>query len=139
MHVFYFNYIFLSLFMYIKKKPILLPKQYTVDTPIQPSGNPCVPNPCGPNSKCIEVGDTPACSCLPNFIGRPPTCRPECSSSSDCPANLACVNQKCSDPCVGACGIHTTCTVIKHNPVCQCYAGYTGDPFSSCIEIQQSM
>lgn len=106
--------------------------------PVEKSGNPCIPSPCGPNSKCVDVGDTPACSCLPNYIGRPPNCRPECMSSSDCPANLACINQKCANPCIGACGINTQCTVIKHNPSCQCNIGYTGDPFSGCSFVQTS-
>lgn len=108
-------------------------------TPVQKTGNPCVPSPCGPNSKCIDVGNSPACSCLPNYLGRPPNCRPECMSSADCPANLACMNQKCSSPCIGACGVHTLCTVIKHNPACQCEPGYTGDPFSGCSAVQISI
>lgn len=100
-----------------------------------PSGDPCVPSPCGPHSQCRVVGNTPACSCLPNYIGRAPNCRPECMISAECPANKACINERCSDPCIGACGVHTTCTVLNHNSVCQCVPGYTGDPFSSCTEI----
>ena len=101
----------------------------------EPSGNPCIPSPCGPNSQCRVVGELPACSCLPNYIGRSPNCRPECTLNAECPSNLACINEKCQDPCVGSCGINSICTVIKHNPVCSCKNGYTGDPFSSCTEI----
>lgn len=101
----------------------------------RPSGNPCINNPCGPFSQCRAIGDTPACSCLPNYIGRAPNCRPECIISAECPSNLACINEKCSDPCVGACGVHTKCTAVNHNSICQCEHGYTGDPFSSCTEI----
>lgn len=57
--------------------------------------------------------------------------------SAECPANLACINERCSDPCIGACGAFTTCTVLNHNSICQCTIGYTGDPFSSCTEIVQ--
>lgn len=96
--------------------------------------DPCVPSPCGPNSQCRAVGSTPACSCLPNYIGRAPNCRPECMINAECPANLACVNEKCKDPCVGSCGLNALCTVIKHNPVCECQRGFTGDPFSVCTE-----
>lgn len=106
---------------------------------VETTGDPCIPSPCGPNSKCIDVGGSPACSCLSSYMGRPPNCRPECMSSSDCPANLACMNQKCSNPCVGTCGVHTLCTVIKHNPTCQCELGYTGDPFSGCAVINISI
>jgi hypothetical protein len=106
---------------------------------IAPSGNPCIPSPCGPNSQCRVIGDVPACSCLPNYTGRSPNCRPECMINAECPANLACINEKCKDPCVGSCGVNSLCTVIKHNPVCQCQIGFTGDPFTRCVEIQQSM
>lgn len=106
--------------------------------PTEKSGNPCIPSPCGPNSKCLDVRGSPACSCLPDYLGRPPNCRPECLSSADCPANLACVNQRCSNPCIGACGLHSVCTVIKHRPACECVPGYTGDPFSGCAIVQQS-
>lgn len=100
-----------------------------------PTGNPCIPSPCGPNSQCRVVGDQPACSCLPNYIGRAPNCRPECTINAECPGNLACQNEKCTDPCPGSCGVFTTCTVIKHAPNCQCNTGYTGDPFSGCSII----
>lgn len=103
----------------------------------KPSGNPCIDNPCGPYSTCKSIGDTAACSCLPNYIGRAPNCRPECSISAECPSNLACIQQRCSDPCVGACGSHTYCSVTNHNSVCQCEPGYTGDPFSICTEIRK--
>lgn len=95
-------------------------------------GNPCVPSPCGPNSQCRLIGSQPACSCLPNFVGRPPNCRPECINDSECPNNLACKNEKCRDPCPGACGVNAQCTVVNHGPVCSCFQGYIGDPFNSC-------
>lgn len=101
----------------------------------EPSGNPCINNPCGPFSQCRAIGDLPACSCLPNYVGRAPNCRPECIHSAECPANLACINERCSDPCVGACGLHTFCSVMRHNSICQCEHGFTGDPFSGCTEI----
>lgn len=102
---------------------------------VKPSGNPCVPSPCGPNSQCRVIGTQAACSCLPNYIGRAPNCRPECTINEECPGNLACQNEKCKDPCPGSCGSSTTCLVIKHAPVCQCIVGYTGDPFTGCSLI----
>ena len=111
-----------------------------LESPTQapPSGNPCVPSPCGPNSQCRAIGNTPACSCLPNYVGRAPNCRPECTISAECPGNLACQNERCRDPCPGSCGSHTTCVVVKHAPMCYCEQGYTGDPFTGCSQIQQS-
>nr|CAD7425818.1 unnamed protein product [Timema monikensis] len=109
--------------------------------PVQqlPSGNPCIPSPCGANSQCRVVGSTPACSCLPNYVGRAPNCRPECMINAECPSNLACQNERCVDPCPGSCGAQTTCTVVKHAPMCYCQTGFTGDPFTGCIQIQQAI
>lgn len=95
--------------------------------------NPCDPSPCGPNSQCKVSGESPSCSCLPEFIGSPPSCRPECVSNSECPNNLACINQKCRDPCPGICGTNAECRVVSHTPNCVCLGGYIGDPFTRCL------
>lgn len=94
--------------------------------------NPCVPSPCGPNSQCRDIGGSPSCSCLPQYIGSPPTCRPECTINPDCPSNLACIREKCIDPCPGSCGTNALCAVVNHNPSCSCLSGFTGDPFYLC-------
>lgn len=97
--------------------------------------NPCNPSPCGPNSQCKEINGQAVCSCLPNYSGSPPQCRPECVSSTECPLNKACVNQKCVDPCPGVCGLNAKCQVVNHSPICSCSAGFTGDPFTRCFDI----
>lgn len=102
-----------------------------------PKGNPCIPSPCGPYSQCKVVGESPACSCLPNYIGVAPNCRPECSINAECPGNLACQNEKCVDPCPGSCGFNAECSVANHVALCNCIRGYTGDPFSGCSEIER--
>lgn len=94
--------------------------------------DPCLPSPCGPNSQCRAVGDSPSCSCLLTYIGAPPNCRPECVINADCPSTQACINEKCRDPCPGACGFAALCSVIRHAANCQCPPGYTGNPFSYC-------
>lgn len=99
--------------------------------------NPCLPSPCGPNSRCQAIGDSPSCSCLEEFIGTPPNCRPQCISNSECPSHLACINQKCRDPCPGSCGSNAECKVINHIPMCICNQGYEGDPFVSCKQKLQ--
>lgn len=95
--------------------------------------NPCQPSPCGPNSECRPINNSPSCSCLPEYIGSPPNCRPECISNSECASNKACMRQKCGDPCAGSCGDNTVCRVVSHTPMCLCLDGYTGDPFSQCL------
>lgn len=96
--------------------------------------NPCNPSPCGPNSQCREINGQPSCSCLPEFVGVPPNCKPECISNSECPNNLACISQKCKDPCPGICGQNAECRVISHTPNCVCLPGYVGNPFAICSQ-----
>lgn len=94
--------------------------------------NPCQPSPCGPNAQCQVVNDAPSCSCMPEFIGTPPNCRPECISNSECPSQMACINRKCRDPCPESCYSLANCHVVNHVSICSCPAGYTGDPFVQC-------
>lgn len=97
--------------------------------------DPCIPSPCGPNSECRVIGDQAACSCLPNYIGRVPNCRPECTIDAECPSNTACVNERCKDPCQGACGVNALCLTVNHRPICSCQQGFTGDASRNCIQI----
>jgi len=98
--------------------------------------DPCQPSPCGANAECRAQGSNAQCSCLAEFIGTPPNCRPECVSNSDCPTNLACLNQKCRDPCPGVCGSNAECYVINHTPTCTCIAGQTGNPYVGCQVVR---
>jgi len=97
-----------------------------------PPRDPCSPSPCGPNSQCRVVNQQAVCSCLQDYVGSPPQCRPECVVSYECPQDRACVNLKCADPCPNTCGIGAQCTTKNHNPICACPPGFTGDPFSQC-------
>lgn len=84
------------------------------------------------------MGDSPSCSCLPNYFGNPPNCKPECVNNAECPSNLACINLHCKDPCPGTCGQNAECRVVSHTPMCVCLPGYEGDPFSFC-QIKQTV
>lgn len=106
---------------------------FTAEAPPQPPPtNPCIPSPCGTYAICQVVNDQASCSCLQGYGGQPPHCRPECVSNSECPSQLACINMKCKDPCIGSCGLNSICHVTNHIPNCYCDTGYTGDPFTSC-------
>lgn len=94
--------------------------------------NPCDPSPCGPNGQCREINGEAVCSCLPEYIGPPPACRPECVISSECPSSKACINRKCQDPCPGSCGVDAECHVRNHSPLCSCKPGHTGDALIGC-------
>lgn len=100
----------------------------------KPPSDACLPSPCGPNSQCRNINGRAVCSCLPEFIGRAPNCRPECTINTECPGNLACIREKCRDPCQGSCGSNSNCRVVQHSPVCQCNIGFTGDPFVGCTQ-----
>lgn len=99
--------------------------------------NPCLPSPCGPNAECQVKGESPACSCIENYVGLPPNCRPECTINPECPPQLACLQQKCRDPCVSLCGLNAQCSVVNHHAVCACIAGYTGNPFNACERVPE--
>ena len=102
--------------------------------------NPCVPSPCGQYSTCRVSNTRPVCSCQPNYYGAPPNCRPECMINSDCPRDKSCRNQKCIDPCAGACGYNAICRVVNHSPICSCNRGYSGDPFNQCsLESKEAL
>lgn len=94
--------------------------------------NPCVPSPCGPFSECRDFGGASSCACMPSYIGAPPSCRPECTINSECSSNMACINQKCKDPCPGSCGINARCIVQMNTPICLCNDNYVGDAFVEC-------
>lgn len=95
--------------------------------------DPCRPSPCGLFSTCHVAGERPVCACLPDYMGAPPNCKPECRTSAECPSDRACINQRCRDPCPGTCGYNARCRCTNHSPICSCYDGYTGDPFHQCV------
>lgn len=100
--------------------------------------NPCVPSPCGPNSQCRVSATGAVCSCLPNYIGRSPNCRPECTINDECSLQMACTNNRCVNPCIGSCGNNALCHVSNHAPICMCQPDFTGDPYSGCYLLIQS-
>ena len=101
--------------------------------------DPCIPSPCGPNTDCTTglVGNA-VCTCRPGFFGVADStkgCGPECTTNSECQSLMACMNQKCRDPCPGACGPNAACRVVNHNPVCSCVQGFTGNAYQGCNAV----
>lgn len=100
------------------------------------STDPCNPSPCGSNTVCKEGH----CSCLPEYQGDPYIgCRPECVINNDCQSHLACIRNKCKDPCLGTCGQFAICNVYNHIPVCSCPAGMSGNAFIHCKPLEGSI
>ena len=96
----------------------------------------CTPTKCGPNAQCRDSPNGHAiCSCLPDFTGSPPNCRPECVTDNECDFSKACINRKCKNPCQenNPCARdHARCSVRSHSAVCTCDSGYEGNPYSRC-------
>lgn len=102
------------------------------DVPHQP----CNPSPCGPNAICRERNGAGSCTCVDDFYGDPYRgCRPECVMNTDCPRDRSCFNNKCVDPCSGACGQNTECRVANHAPSCYCLPGHRGNPLHACSPV----
>lgn len=134
-------FIFFSNYKNINKNSLATPSTPVIhyEQPIIPQPevpatipNPCQPSPCGANAICSNKNGVASCSCLPEFIGSAPNCRPECISNSECASHLACINRKCQDPCPGLCGLNAECRTYNHVPNCICINGYTGDPYAGC-------
>jgi hypothetical protein len=94
--------------------------------------DPCIPTPCGPNSRCDNYNGFAKCSCLPNYYGRAPNCRPECILNSECNSDQSCINNVCRDSCEGACGVGALCQTVNHYPICSCPSHLRGDPQVQC-------
>ena len=61
--------------------------------------------------------------------------KPECVSDPECPTHLACINDKCKDPCYithTICGRNAECIVKNHRPICACLDGFVGNPQTIC-------
>lgn len=65
--------------------------------------------------------------------------RPECTSDPECPLHLACIQERCQDPCsTFTCGTNAECQVRNHRAVCSCKRGYEGDPYRICVEREMT-
>ena len=67
-----------------------------------------------------------------DFISAP---KPECTLDYECPNHLACIQEKCQDPCfTHSCGLNAECKVKNHRAYCVCLFGFVGDPYTICEE-----
>lgn len=93
----------------------------------------CLQTHCGTNAVCrSDYNHRARCYCLDGYRGNPVVAceRPECTSNDECPYNLACVNERCQDPC--QCGDGAQCRVDNHIATCKCLPGYVGDAYKKC-------
>lgn len=65
--------------------------------------------------------------------------RPECTTDYECSAQLACIREKCQNPCfTHSCGVNAECKVQNHRAICVCLPGYIGNPIAVCEERKTS-
>lgn len=120
-------------FGHLPKSPDCIIKIFHFLEPVPVPHDPCYPSPCGPNTQCRDG----RCFCLPEYQGDPNIgCRPECTMNNECPTQLACIKNKCKDPCPGTCGHNAVCNVYNHIPICTCPAGMSGNAFIQCNPVQ---
>lgn len=99
--------------------------------------NACSEGACGAGARCDASGHRAVCSCPQYYRGSGLTgCYPECTGHGECAAHQACFQLRCTDPCVGACGVGADCKVTNHKAICSCPKGYEGHPFDSCRPAQ---
>ena len=66
--------------------------------------------------------------------------KPECTTDPECPDHLACVTEKCQNPCfTSTCGVNAECRAIKHRATCICNPGFVGDPYRICEERKKEI
>ncbi|KAE8746353.1 hypothetical protein FOCC_FOCC007025 [Frankliniella occidentalis] len=93
----------------------------------------CTSGTCGDNANCEVRNHRAVCSCPAGYLGDPYTsCRAECLSHGDCPRDRpSCVAARCTNPCLGVCGINADCKVRDATAICSCPRDMTGDPFNA--------
>lgn len=94
---------------------------------------PCEQVQCGTNAVCrSDYNHRARCYCLDGYRGNPLVAcdRPECTSNNECSFNLACINERCQDPC--NCAPGAQCRVDNHIATCKCLPGYVGDAYTKC-------
>lgn len=99
----------------------------------------CDRHPCGRQAICIGKSHQAVCSCQRGYFGDPlQNCkRKECETDTDCSDDKLCDKNMCKIACLveNNCGDNTICASEKHNHVCYCQPGYTGDPKKGCTKI----
>lgn len=106
--------------------------------------DPCVyDNPCSPRAECRPNNHMPVCRCPPGMIGNPyvdcrPEPQPECRTDGECASFLACIEERCVDPCktLEPCDRPSRCEVVPSLPlrtmICICPDGYVSSGSGTC-------
>lgn len=117
--------------------------------------NPCADSanpPCAPNAICYVRDHATGCRC-PDYLPignplsycerprHPEAPEPECRLDSNCPSQLACLNEHCTNPCTALTPCSTTakCSVLNSIPLrtmtCTCPEGWILNKEGECKPI----
>lgn len=109
----------------------------------------CDDQSCGKNAMCHGRKHQPTCTCRDGTVGNPfVECntqrdppKPDCTIDTECASQLACINQRCENPCARSqiCSRDQTCTVSDTNPlrtlICKCPVDMVADANGNCKPI----
>lgn len=101
---------------------------------------------CSPRAECVAQMHMAICRCPAGLIGNPyvdckPDVVPDCQVDLDCPDRLACIQQKCLDPCraLEPCHRPARCEVVPSKPVrtmnCVCPEGFVSSGSGTCKPV----
>lgn len=112
----------------------------------------CDEDTCADSAICKGQQHQPKCYCPQGTTGNPfirctlllspPDGQPECRSDSECPTQMACINQKCVNPCANeqVCKPDQECRVLDTSPLrtvmCQCPPDMVVDSSGRCISVR---
>lgn len=102
--------------------------------------NPCILGvPCAANAECYGDAHRAACKCPSGYAGNPfDHCeRVECRVNTDCPADRACLEHRCINPCASIanppCASNAICYAQNHAAGCRCPEHLPiGNPLAYC-------
>ncbi|ROT61488.1 hypothetical protein C7M84_020740 [Penaeus vannamei] len=106
--------------------------------------SPCAyEDPCSPTAECVNHEHEARCRCPPGTTGNPkvqciPIVEPECRVDGDCESQLACIDERCVNPCavLDPCDDTAICKVVDTLPVrtmlCVCPDGMVIEQGGSC-------
>ena len=106
--------------------------------------DPCLKNdPCGRSAECVQRDHKAQCRCPEGMVGDPEIeCKdiiqPICVNDYDCPSKLACIEERCQNPCeyFEPCHPSANCRVIdlkaSRGMVCECEEGYVTKEDGKC-------
>lgn len=118
--------------------------------------DPCLySNRCASNAICLAANHAAICQCPENLPRGDPLsyCEPlkiyvpppQCTQDFECPKDLACINEKCLNPCkeIGPCDSSAECRVINSVPVrtmmCVCPDNWAPNENGQCRPVQSPL